>query len=65
VSTTSFSSWLKSTQPKLPLDGALAVVRLADAGATLPFIARYRKEQTGNLTIRFARRVDLKRRSTG
>ena len=63
MSTTSFSSWLKTTQPKLPLDGALAVVRLAEAGATLPFIARYRKEQTGNLDeVQIRETLDLKRR---
>jgi uncharacterized protein len=43
------STWLKSKHPEIPLEGALAVLRLAAEGGTVPFIARYRKEQTGNL----------------
>jgi uncharacterized protein len=33
----------------LPLRGLVAVVELLDDGGTVPFIARYRKEATGNL----------------
>jgi uncharacterized protein len=33
----------------VPLKGMLAVIALLDEGATVPFIARYRKEATGNL----------------
>src|ERR1039458_9038352 len=33
----------------VPLKGMLAVMELLDGGATVPFIARYRKETTGNL----------------
>jgi protein Tex len=33
----------------LPLKGIIAVIELLDEGGTVPFIARYRKEQTGNL----------------
>jgi uncharacterized protein len=33
----------------VPLKGGLAVAGLLDAGSTVPFIARYRKEATGNL----------------
>ena len=33
----------------LPEKGVAAVVRLLDEGATVPFISRYRKEQTGSL----------------
>jgi uncharacterized protein len=33
----------------VPLKGMLAVIELLDGGATVPFIARYRKEATGNL----------------
>lgn len=33
----------------LPLDAVRAVIRLLDEGATVPFIARYRKEATGSL----------------
>ena len=34
---------------KLPVTGARAVVALLAGGATVPFVARYRKEQTGGL----------------
>ena len=34
---------------KVPLKGMAAVIELLDGGATVPFIARYRKEVTGNL----------------
>ncbi len=33
----------------LPLRGLVAVIELLDDGGTVPFIARYRKEATGNL----------------
>jgi protein Tex len=33
----------------LPLKGIDSVIELLDEGGTVPFIARYRKEQTGNL----------------
>src|ERR1700677_796334 len=33
----------------VPMKGLLAVVELLDQGSTVPFIARYRKESTGNL----------------
>jgi uncharacterized protein len=33
----------------LPLHGLVAVIELLDDGGTVPFIARYRKEATGNL----------------
>ena len=33
----------------VPLKGMDAVIELLDGGATVPFIARYRKEVTGNL----------------
>src|SRR5438270_8958682 len=33
----------------LPMKGLAAVIELLDEGATVPFIARYRKEVTGNL----------------
>ncbi|MDE3168415.1 MAG: RNA-binding transcriptional accessory protein, partial [Acidobacteriota bacterium] len=33
----------------VPLKGLAAVIELLDGGATVPFIARYRKEATGNL----------------
>lgn len=34
---------------KLPLAGVRAAVRLLTDGASVPFVARYRKEQTGGL----------------
>src|ERR1700720_1225384 len=33
----------------LPMHGLTAVITLLDEGGTVPFIARYRKEATGNL----------------
>ncbi len=45
----SFSVWLHGQHPQIPLPGAQAIIALAEGGATVPFIARYRKEQTGNL----------------
>src|ERR1700742_3115878 len=33
----------------IPMRGLVAVVELLDEGGTVPFIARYRKEATGNL----------------
>src|SRR5580692_11175624 len=34
---------------QVPMKGLLATVELLDEGSTIPFIARYRKESTGNL----------------
>ena len=45
----SFDSWFESKNYRIPLRGAAAVLRLTEEGSTIPFIARYRKEQTGNL----------------
>jgi uncharacterized protein len=44
-----FEAWFKQNHPEVPTLSALAVLKLAEEGATVPFIARYRKEQTGNL----------------
>src|SRR5579872_5649271 len=45
--------WLAQQHPQFAQvgaqAGAAAVLALAEGGATVPFIARYRKEQTGNL----------------
>jgi len=38
-----------SQQLTLPLRGLVSVIELLDEGGTVPFIARYRKEATGNL----------------
>ncbi len=45
----SFEAWFHAQHPKIPLAGAAAVLDLKKVGGTVPFIARYRKEQTGNL----------------
>jgi protein Tex len=45
----SFDEWFSARHASIPVPGAKAVLSLAEGGATLPFIARYRKEQTGNL----------------
>lgn len=42
-------SYLSRTIPGVPAKSALAVIELAAEGGTVPFIARYRKEKTGNL----------------
>src|SRR6185295_5928732 len=44
-----FPSWFSARHPHIPIASAGAVLKLADGGATVPFIARYRKEETGNL----------------
>jgi protein Tex len=49
MSTVTFPAWLAKQHPTIPLAGAQAILALAEGGATVPFIARYRKEQTGNL----------------
>ena len=46
---TSFQSYLSTVHPEIPLRSAEAVLALAAEGGTVPFIARYRKEQTGGL----------------
>jgi uncharacterized protein len=49
MSTVTFPAWFAQQHPRIPLPGAQAILALAEGGATVPFIARYRKEQTGNL----------------
>ena len=44
-----FATWFADSHPQIPLASADAVLRLVAEGGTVPFIARYRKEQTGNL----------------
>ncbi|HEY8923699.1 MAG TPA: Tex family protein [Polyangia bacterium] len=44
-----FETWFTALHPQIPIASAAAVLRLAEGGATVPFMARYRKEQTGNL----------------
>jgi uncharacterized protein len=45
----SFEDWFATRHATIPVTSAQAVLALSGSGATLPFIARYRKEQTGNL----------------
>jgi len=42
-------SYLSRIIPTVPAKSAAAVIELAAEGGTVPFIARYRKEKTGNL----------------
>jgi len=44
-----FEIWFHARHPEIHARGVEAVLKLAEGGATVPFIARYRKEQTGNL----------------
>src|SRR6218665_2023195 len=44
-----FQTWLSKKLPGVPLHSAHSVLKLAEEGSTVAFIARYRKEQTGNL----------------
>ncbi|NBU21781.1 RNA-binding transcriptional accessory protein, partial [bacterium] len=44
-----FETWFQSAHPEIPTTSALAVLALVADGATVPFIARYRKEKTGSL----------------
>ena len=46
---TPFFRWFASRHPAIPLPSATSVLQLAESGATVPFMARYRKEATGNL----------------
>lgn len=58
-----FESWFAEQAPQIPARSAAAVLKLAEDGGTVPFIARYRKEQTGNLDEVGVRQVlDLKER---
>jgi protein Tex len=44
-----FKTWFQGLHPEIQTKSAAAVLSLVADGATVPFIARYRKEQTGNL----------------
>ncbi|MCI5071320.1 RNA-binding transcriptional accessory protein [bacterium] len=44
-----FEIWIKQACPGISFKAANAVLELSAEGATLPFIARYRKEKTGGL----------------
>src|SRR5262249_29875905 len=45
---------------QVPMKGLVAVIELLDDGATVPFIARYRKEVTGNLDELQIRNIEEK-----
>lgn len=45
----SFQNFLSKILPNIPYKSAQSVIELSKEGATVPFIARYRKEKTGNL----------------
>lgn len=49
MSEAQFIPYLQKQVPGVPLKSAEAVILLHQEGATVPFIARYRKERTGNL----------------
>jgi uncharacterized protein len=52
-----FDPWLESRCPDVRPEVARAVIELATDGASVPFILRYRKEQTGDLAEPAIRRV--------
>lgn len=44
-----FKTFISNKVPTAPFKSVEAVLKLTEEGATVPFIARYRKERTGNL----------------
>lgn len=54
---TSLEAWLKTRVKDVPGDAALAAARLLAEGATVPFVARYRKDATFGLDEVALRRV--------
>ncbi len=58
-----FETWFQSIHADIPINSAIAVLTLSGDGATVPFIARYRKEQTGNLDeVAIQNSIDAKER---
>ncbi len=58
-----FETWFQSIHANIPVNSAAAVLNLAGEGATVPFIARYRKEQTGALDeVAIQNTIDAKER---
>jgi uncharacterized protein len=56
-----FEKWLSTLDASIPAQAAHAVLALKAEGATVPFIARYRKEVTGNLDeVKIQKVMDLK-----
>ncbi len=52
-----FDPWFQARCPDIALETARAVLELAAAGAPAPFIARFRRDRTGNLGEPAVRRV--------
>lgn len=44
-----FETWFQTAHPGISIPSLTSVLKLAAEGGTIPFIARYRKEQTGSL----------------
>ena len=58
-----FETWLQDLHATIPIPSAHAVLKLTEEGGTVPFIARYRKEQTGNLDeVAIQQVIDAKER---
>lgn len=58
-----FETWFQSIHADIPVHSANAVLKLTEEGGTIPFIARYRKEQTGNLDeVAIQKTIDAKER---
>jgi uncharacterized protein len=56
-----FETWLSKFDSSIPVKSMHAVLALKAEGATMPFIARYRKEQTGNMDeVQIQKIIDLK-----
>jgi uncharacterized protein len=56
-----FAPWFQARCPDIRLEGARAVLELAADGATVPFIARYRRERTFNLDeVQIRRTIEAK-----
>lgn len=56
-----FSQWFIDKHPGISIPSAEAVIALASEGATVPFMARYRKERTGNLDeVQIQKTLDAK-----
>jgi uncharacterized protein len=56
-----FETWFQALHAGIPIPSAHAVLALVEEGGTVPFIARYRKEQTGNLDeVQIQQTIDAK-----
>ena len=58
-----FETWFQSIHADISTNSANAVLKLTEEGGTIPFIARYRKEQTGNIDeVAIQKIIDAKER---